>query len=108
MTKKKKTLTPGQIARKRAEHGLSQRQLAKYMAQIGFKVSPSYIHFVEGGYKPDNPAILEALTERLTQDVPLEVRKAVAEKKERAKQRRAAEKRKERRLAREAREEANA
>lgn len=96
-----KLLTPKQIARKREEHGLSQAQLAKYLRQAGgFKVSPSYIHFIEGGYRPDNPAILEAITERLTQEVPDEVRKAVKEKKERRKARLAAEKRRAQKAAR--------
>lgn len=90
-----KLLTPKQIARKREAHGLSQAQLSKHLKQQGFKVSPSYIHFVEGGYRPENKAILEAITERLNQEVPDEVRKAVEAKKARIKARKAAAKRKE-------------
>jgi transcriptional regulator with XRE-family HTH domain len=104
---KKKRLTPGQIARKRAEHGLSQAQLAKYLRQAcGLKVTASLIHFIEGGYKPSE-AISEAIYDRLTQTVPPEVAKAVKEKKERKKARAAAEKRRARREAREAKKEAN-
>lgn len=105
MTKTKK-LTPGQIARKRAEHGLSQAQLAKYLRQAGgFKVSASYIHFIEGGYKPAAD-LMEAITERLTQPVPSEVKKAVADKKARKKEKQARERRRARREAREAQKEA--
>lgn len=77
-----KLLTGKQIKKKREAHNLTQSQLGE---EVGCKAS--YLSFIEGGFRPEDLAIIERITARLNQPVPPEAATAVAERKARAKAR---------------------
>jgi len=82
-----KLLTGKQIKRKREEHNLTQAELGAKVEARGLKCKPSYLSFIEGGFRPDEPAVLEALTDILSAEPSAEAKKAVAERKARIKAR---------------------
>lgn len=85
---KVKLLTAKQIKRERLARDMTQKALGE---QVGQK--PSYISFIEGGFRPEKDDVLKRITEILTQPIPPEVAKRVAEKKAAKKAREVAERR---------------
>lgn len=82
-----KLLTGKQIKRKREEHNLTQKELGAQVEARGLRCKPSYLSFIEGGFRPEEPAVLEVLTEILSAEPSPEAKKAVAERKARIKAR---------------------
>lgn len=87
-----KLLTGKQIKRKREAHNLTQNELG---AMVGIK--SSYLSFIEGGFRPESPEklkVIEAITRILSEEPSDEAKKAVAERKARAKARKTRARRK--------------
>lgn len=89
-----KLLSGKQIKKKREEHNLTQKELGALVEERGLRCKSSYLSFIEGGFKPEDPAVLEALTDILSAEPSEEAKAANAEKKARAKAKAARERRK--------------
>lgn len=84
-----KLLTGKQIKRKRAEHNLTQKELGLQVEAVDpeLRCKPSYLSFIEGGFRPADLKVIEVLTTLLSAEPSAEAKQAVAEKKARAKAR---------------------